>query len=103
MTIDEQIDALEGMILLGAEKQSAMELADRIALEVDANARPDIALRLLIRRFEAIPDAPNALAQLATAEAWAASEGQSELALHLQLLWCRHYYSPYWNRCKKHE
>ncbi len=90
MTLDEQIQELESMVLLGTEKQEAMDFGDRIALELDPDARPDIALRLLIRRFMATPNTPNALAQLATAEAWAASEGETTLALKLQLLWCRH-------------
>ena len=90
MTLDDQIQALEAMVLLGTEKQEAMDLGDRIALELDPDQRPDLALRLLIRRFLATPYTPDALAQLATAEAWATSEGESSLAVKLQLLWCRH-------------
>ena len=90
MTLDEQIQLLESMVLLGPAKQEAMDFADRLALELDPNDRPDVALRLLIRRFMAMPRTANALAQLATAEAWASSEGETALALQLQLLWCRH-------------
>jgi tetratricopeptide (TPR) repeat protein len=82
MSIEHQIVDLETMVLLGADKRYAQELADRIAMQLDVNQRPDLALRLLIRRFLAAP--------LATAEAWASAEGEEQLAIHIQLLWCRH-------------
>jgi tetratricopeptide (TPR) repeat protein len=90
MSLENQVVMLETLSLLGAEKLQAQELADRIAMQVDPNNRPDLALRLLIRRFLAAPHTPDALAQLATAEAWASAEGETQLATQIQLLWCRH-------------
>jgi tetratricopeptide (TPR) repeat protein len=89
MNIDLWIEELEETPLLGAGKTRAMDLADQIANAVDPNKRPEVALRLLIRRFKAHPEAAQSAAQLATAEAWAKSEGLDQLASHIQLLWCR--------------
>lgn len=83
------IEEIENTPLLGTDKQRALEFADQLALKIDPNAQPEVALRLLIRRFQANPDAPQAVAQLATAEAWARSEGLVVQATHIQLLWCR--------------
>jgi len=90
MNVQEQIETLEATALLGTHKRQSIELADRIALQLDADERPDLALRLLIRRFLASPHIPETLSQLSTAEAWATSEGETSLALELQLIWCRY-------------
>ena len=69
-----QIEELESMPLLGAPKLQAIEMADRLALEIDPDEEPNLALRLLIRRFLAQPNNADTLAQLSTAEAWATAE-----------------------------
>ena len=86
----QELETLESLPLLGAQKLQAIELADRIALEVNPDLQPNLALRLLIRRFLAQPNSADTLAQLSTAEAWATSEGETLLALKLQLIWCRY-------------
>jgi tetratricopeptide (TPR) repeat protein len=89
MNLTSWIEEIENTVLLGSDKQRALDLADQLALRIDPNLQPDLALRLLIRRFQADPNTPQAAAQLATAEAWARSEGLSVLGTHIQLLWCR--------------
>ena len=90
MNIEAAIIELEALPLLGAQKRYAQELADRIALQIDPDANPSFALRLMIRRFEASPLTADSIAQLATAEAWASAEGEHHIATRLQLLWCRY-------------
>ena len=83
------IEEIENTPLLGTDKHRALGFADELALKIDPNAQPDLALRLLIRRFQAIPNTLQATSQLATAEAWARSEGLVVRATQIQLLWCR--------------
>ena len=89
MNLIAQIEELENTPLLGTGKQQALRLADQLALRIDPNAHPALALRLLIRRFQANPSATQTTAQLATAEAWARDEELTILATRIQLLWCR--------------
>lgn len=78
---------LEAMPLLGQSRSAAVDLADQLAYQVNPDTHPEDALRILICRFLASDTSPQTLAQLATAEAWAAQEGLVHIATRIQLLW----------------
>ena len=90
MNTTKSIEHLESLPLLGATRLHAIEIADTLSLEINPDLQPNLALRLLIRRFLAQPNHADTLAQLSTAEAWATAEGEALLALKLQLIWCRY-------------
>jgi len=88
MTIQQQIEALETMPLLGSSRTEALKIVEKLAQEIDPKTNPQLSLRVLIVRFLALPTSSEALDQLSTAEAWATSEGLTDIATKLQLMWC---------------
>jgi len=88
MNLQREMERLEALPLLGTNRVKAQELMDSLALRIDPNAQPELALRLLIRRFEASPTSSTTLAQLSTAESWAARDGFEHERVRMQLLWC---------------
>ena len=83
-----EIERLETLPLLGTTREHAVELADKLAYQVNPDTHPEEALRVLICRFLAQSATPQTLSQLATAEAWATQEGLTHIATRIQLLWC---------------
>jgi hypothetical protein len=88
MSIQDKIQEMENVPLLGPGRIKAREMADALALQIDPNREPGLALRVLTCRFLSQAVTPTTLAQLAAAEAWATSEGKDHMATRLQLIWC---------------
>ena len=88
MSIQDQIKELEKLPLLGTGRVKAQEMADTLSLKIDPNREPALALRVLTCRFLSQTVTATTLAQLASAEAWATSEGLEHMATRLQLIWC---------------
>ena len=88
MSIQTDIDTLEMLPLLGPSRAEARAMIAKLALRIDPDLHPELALRVLIRRFLSAPVTPESSAQLSEAEHWAKSENLTLPGLEIQLIWC---------------
>jgi hypothetical protein len=90
MTPESIIEGLESTPLLGNKRIAALTELDALAQRIDPEQHPTIAMRLVLRRFQATPVTSATLAQLSTAEAWATHDDMLTYRTRIRLIWCTH-------------
>ena len=90
MTPESIIEGLESTPLLGTKRLTTLTELDALAQQIDPDRHPTIAMRLVLRRFQATPVTDETLAQLSTAEAWATHDDLLTYRTRIRLIWCTH-------------
>lgn len=90
MTPETIIEGIESTPLLGSKRLTALNDLDALAQQIDPERQPYLAMRLVLRRFQATPVTNETLAQLSTAEAWATHDDLLNYRTRIRLIWCTH-------------